>query len=27
MMLTAWKWELKVKEDEELMKKQNPTLN
>ncbi len=27
MMDTAWKWELKVKEDEELMKKQNPVLN
>ncbi len=27
MMRTAWQWELKVKEDEELMKKQNPILN
>jgi UDP-glucose 4-epimerase len=27
MMRTAWKWELKVKEDEALMKKQNPALN
>lgn len=27
MMLTAWQWELKVKEDEELMKQQNPALN
>lgn len=27
MLDTAWKWELKVKEDEELMKKQNPILN
>ncbi|WP_153796861.1 UDP-glucose 4-epimerase GalE [Foetidibacter luteolus] len=27
MMRTAWAWELKVKEDEELMKKQNPVLN
>lgn len=27
MMRTAWAWELKVKQDEELMKKQNPVLN
>ena len=27
MMLTAWSWELKIKEDEELMKKQNSVLN
>ncbi len=27
MMRTAWEWELKVKQDEELMKKQNPVLN
>lgn len=27
MMRTAWKWELKVKQDEELMMKQNPVLN
>ena len=27
MMRTAWAWEQKVKEDEELMKKQNPILN
>ncbi|BAV09259.1 UDP-galactose 4-epimerase [Filimonas lacunae] len=27
MMDTAWKWELKVKQDEALMKKQNPALN
>lgn len=27
MMRTAWQWELKVKEDEALMKKQNPALN
>ena len=27
MMRTAWNWELKVKKDEELMKKQNPVLN
>ncbi len=27
MMRTAWQWEEKVKEDEELMKKQNPVLN
>lgn len=27
MLGTAWAWELKVKEDEELMKKQNPVLN
>jgi UDP-glucose 4-epimerase len=27
MMDTAWKWEMKVKQDEELMKKQNPVLN
>jgi len=27
MMRTAWLWEQKVKEDEELMKKQNPVLN
>ncbi len=27
MMRTAWNWELKIKEDEELMKKQNPVLN
>ena len=27
MMRTAWDWELKVKQDEELMKKQNPVLN
>jgi UDP-glucose 4-epimerase len=27
MMDTAWKWELKVKQDEELMQKQNPALN
>ena len=27
MMRTAWEWEQKVKQDEELMKKQNPVLN
>ncbi len=27
MLDTAWKWELKVKEDEQLMKQQNPILN
>ncbi|MEP6845325.1 MAG: UDP-glucose 4-epimerase GalE [Panacibacter sp.] len=27
MMCTAWEWELKVKEDEELLMKQNPVLN
>jgi UDP-glucose 4-epimerase len=27
MMRTAWKWELKIKQDEELIKKQNPILN
>jgi UDP-glucose 4-epimerase len=27
MMETAWKWELKVKQDEELLKKQQPGLN
>lgn len=27
MLRTAWNWELKVKEDEELIKKQNPVLN
>ncbi|MGN6616432.1 MAG: UDP-glucose 4-epimerase GalE [Ilyomonas sp.] len=27
MMDTAWQWEQKVKQDEELMKKQNPVLN
>jgi len=27
MMRTAWQWELKVKEDEELISKQNPVLN
>lgn len=27
MMLTAWQWELKIKQDEELMKQQNPALN
>ncbi|MBN9296752.1 MAG: UDP-glucose 4-epimerase GalE [Filimonas sp.] len=27
MMRTAWQWELKIKQDEELMKKQNPILN
>lgn len=27
MMRTAWLWEQKVKQDEELMKKQNPVLN
>ncbi|RFM29911.1 UDP-glucose 4-epimerase GalE [Deminuibacter soli] len=27
MMRTAWAWEQKVKQDEELMKKQNPVLN
>ena len=27
MMRTAWKWELKIKQDEELIKKQNPVLN
>ncbi|MGI8952734.1 MAG: UDP-glucose 4-epimerase GalE [Chitinophagaceae bacterium] len=27
MMRTAWQWELKIKEDEELMKKQNAVLN
>jgi UDP-glucose 4-epimerase len=27
MMRTAWEWELKIKEDEELIKKQNPVLN
>lgn len=27
MMRTAWAWELNVKRDEELMKKQNPVLN
>lgn len=27
MMRTAWQWEQKVKQDEELMKKQNPVLN
>ncbi len=27
MMRTAWNWELKVKQDEELMRKQNPVLN
>lgn len=27
MMRSAWEWELKVKEDEELLKKQNPVLN
>jgi UDP-glucose 4-epimerase len=27
MMKTAWNWELKVKQDEELMRKQNPVLN
>jgi len=27
MMRTAWEWELKVKQDEELIKKQNPVLN
>jgi len=27
MMRSAWQWELKIKEDEELIKKQNPVLN
>jgi len=27
MMKTAWDWELKIKQDEELMKKQNPVYN
>jgi UDP-glucose 4-epimerase len=27
MMRSAWEWELKIKEDEELIKKQNPVLN
>jgi len=27
MIRTAWKWELKIKQDEELIKKQNPVLN
>jgi UDP-glucose 4-epimerase len=27
MMETAWKWELKIKQDEELLKKQQPGLN
>jgi len=27
MMRTAWNWELKIKQDEELIKKQNPVLN
>jgi UDP-glucose 4-epimerase len=27
MMRTAWNWELKIKQDEELMKKQNPIYN
>lgn len=27
MMRTAWDWELKIKQDEELMKQQNPVLN
>ncbi|HEY6979291.1 MAG TPA: UDP-glucose 4-epimerase GalE [Chitinophagaceae bacterium] len=27
MMRTAWNWELKIKQDEELIKKQNPILN
>lgn len=27
MMKTAWEWEKKIKQDEELMKKQNPVLN
>ena len=27
MMRSAWEWELKIKEDEELVKKQNPVLN
>lgn len=27
MMRTAWNWELKIKQDEELMKKQNPVYN
>jgi UDP-glucose 4-epimerase len=27
MMLTAWQWEVKVKQDEQLMMKQNPKLN
>jgi UDP-glucose 4-epimerase len=27
MMRTAWNWELKIKQDEELIRKQNPVLN
>lgn len=27
MMRSAWEWELKIKEDEELLKRQNPVLN
>ena len=27
MMRTAWNWELKIKQDEEWVKKQNPVLN